>query len=87
VASGFAAMILYCIEICGLGEHRDDLQNHDVMKDVFEGMTKDSGQSKYIPVQTYFNLDLGNSNYDEALEELKKDIERIIRWGFFNTVT
>jgi hypothetical protein len=86
VASGFAAIILHCIEICGLGEHRDDLQNHDVMKDVFGGMTKDSGQSKYIPVQTYFNPELGSSDYDEALEELKKDMERIIRWGFLSLI-
>jgi hypothetical protein len=82
LASGFTALILYCVEICEYGEkYRDDLQEFDIMKKVFQTMTQHNQQ--YIAVKDYFKPAFERLDWDSGRKKLVVLVEFIIRWVFF----
>lgn len=76
LAAGLAGMILYCVEICGLGEEwRGQLQSYDGMKRVLREMTQDS---KFIGrIETFFNPEITELGGDEGLQALGQDIQKL----------
>ncbi|KAI9737165.1 MAG: hypothetical protein M1834_000758 [Cirrosporium novae-zelandiae] len=81
VASGLAALILCCVEICGLGdEYRDLLQQHERMQDVFQGMAG-TPKPSYIEAEKYFPSRFADKTLEdeEDIEDFRRIVERIIR--------
>ncbi|KAI9771958.1 MAG: hypothetical protein M1839_002591 [Geoglossum umbratile] len=78
LASGFTALILYCVEICEYGEeYRDGLQEFDIMKKVFQTMTQHNQQ--YIAVKDYFKPVFERLDWDSGRKKLDVLVQFIIR--------
>ncbi|GAB1195668.1 hypothetical protein APSETT444_004930 [Aspergillus pseudonomiae] len=81
VASGLAALILHCAELCDLGdEYGDDLRQYQNMKDIFRVMASDSPQSSYIQAEKWFPASFENKDWmeDEDQDEFRRRITAII---------
>ncbi|KNG85640.1 hypothetical protein ANOM_006031, partial [Aspergillus nomiae NRRL 13137] len=81
VASGLAALILHCAELCDLGdEYGDDLRQYQNMKDIFCIMASGSPQSSYIQAEKWFPASFENKDWmeDEDQDEFRRRITAII---------
>ncbi|OGM45281.1 hypothetical protein ABOM_006411 [Aspergillus bombycis] len=82
VASGLAALILHCAELCDLGdENGDDLRQYQNMKDIFHVMALGSPQSSYIQAEKWFPTSFENKDWmmeDEDQDEFRRRITAII---------
>ncbi|KAL1962372.1 hypothetical protein VTN77DRAFT_9785 [Rasamsonia byssochlamydoides] len=78
VASGLAALILSCVEICNFGDrYRNELRQHRIMQAVFRDMARNS--PNYIEVERYFPARFADMDWEEAREDFLDMVEFIIR--------
>ncbi|KAE8316003.1 peptidase S8/S53 domain-containing protein [Aspergillus transmontanensis] len=81
VASGLAALILHCVELCNLGdEYGNDIRQYQNMKDIFHVMASGSPQSSYIRAEKWFPAGFENKDWmeDEDQDEFRRRITAII---------
>ncbi|KAK6831719.1 hypothetical protein RU639_002565 [Aspergillus parasiticus] len=81
VASGHAALILHCVELCDLGdEYGNGLRQYQNMKDIFRVMASGSPQSSYIRAEKWFPASFENKDWmeDEDQDEFRRRITAII---------
>ncbi|KAF5855466.1 hypothetical protein ETB97_009126 [Aspergillus alliaceus] len=81
VASGLAALILDCVELCDLGdEYRNDLHQYQNMKDIFRMMSTNSPGLSYIEAEKWFPASFENMDWmeDEDQEEFRKRVMAVI---------
>lgn len=75
VASGFAALILFCVEICDPHiDVRKDIQNYQNMRAIFEEMAKKSHGNRYVQVLNYFPVKFEDYEWEEEGEEKLRDV-------------
>ncbi|KAE8351964.1 peptidase S8/S53 domain-containing protein [Aspergillus coremiiformis] len=81
VASGLAALILHCVELCDLDEeYGSSLRPYQNMKDIFRVMAANSPQSSYIEAEKWFPASFEYKDWMEAedQEAFRKRIMAII---------
>lgn len=81
VASGLAALILCCVEMCPFRDkYRNELRQHKFMNAIFKSMASHSPKSSYIDVQSYFPPIFADKDVDEDRQDFEEAVAYIIRY-------